>query len=362
MSKYLRVMDGLYSNANGFRYRLDEVNIAEIWNPNADNPKEMGGFNFSTEDKILRWLHRGDTIYDVIVPEDAEVILCDEEKSIYRANKIIVSNPRTITDELVIELYKKSTLSNKIIAQCLKTLLWKDRLEISKYIIKDMVNLDNIKEIFTEFEIYSIDRNFDNNEIEGDTKVIYDILREIDSDLYINLYIDKEPYTKTITNDKVINITGESGSGKSTYTNKYISDDNYIVIDTDIVFSDKPSDNKESLELRTLFKDKEKDYLISDFDDFYKQVLNYFKDSEKTIVIDSAQYRNIKDISILKGKIIIMRTSIDTCYERCINRYKEEHKDCTNEDLEKYKNKKVKMYEWYKSLNKLLKKINEEMV
>ena len=25
-------------------------------------------------EKIIRWLHRGDTLYDVIIPEDAEVI------------------------------------------------------------------------------------------------------------------------------------------------------------------------------------------------------------------------------------------------------------------------------------------------
>lgn len=36
----------------------------------------MGGFNFSTESKILRWLVRGDTIYDVELPEDAEVVDC----------------------------------------------------------------------------------------------------------------------------------------------------------------------------------------------------------------------------------------------------------------------------------------------
>lgn len=358
MSKYLRVMDGLSSNANGFSYKLDEINITETWNPNADNPKEMGGFNFSTEDKILRWLHRGDTIYDVIIPNDAEVILCDEEKGIYRANKIIVSNPRTITDELVIELYKKSNLSNKIIAQCLKTLLWRDRLEISKYIIKDRVNLDNVKEILSEFEIYSMDRNFDKDELEGDTKVIYNILREINNELYINLHIDREPYLKTITEDRIINLTGESGSGKSYYSEKYVNNDNYVVIDTDIVFSDKPSNNKESLELRKIFKDKEKDYLITNFDEFYIQLLNYFKDSEKTIVIDSAQYRNIKDINILKGKIVIMRTSVDTCYQRCVNRYKEEHEIYTNEDFEKYKNKKANMYKWYKSLNKFIERVN----
>lgn len=71
------------------------------------NGKDFGGFNFGTEDKILRWLHRGDTIYDVIVPEDAEVILCDEEKGIYRANKIMVTNPRKLTKELIIDYYKK---------------------------------------------------------------------------------------------------------------------------------------------------------------------------------------------------------------------------------------------------------------
>ena len=55
--KYVRVMDGLKSNAGGFEYKLNEINIANVWNPNTYNPKEMGGFNFSTTDKILRWLH-----------------------------------------------------------------------------------------------------------------------------------------------------------------------------------------------------------------------------------------------------------------------------------------------------------------
>ena len=101
MKKYVRVMDGLRSNAGGFEYKLDEINISDKWNPSTMDPKEMGGFNFGTEDKILRWLHRGDTIYDVIIPEDAEVIHCDEEKGIYRANMIIVTNPREITDDRI---------------------------------------------------------------------------------------------------------------------------------------------------------------------------------------------------------------------------------------------------------------------
>ena len=173
--KYVRVMDGLKSNAGGFNYKLDEINISEKWDTSTLDPEKMGEFNFGTEDKILRWLHRGDTIYDVIVPDDAEVILCDEEKGIYRSNKIIVTNPRTITDELVLELYKKTTLSDKIIAQCLVTLLWKKRKEISKFIINDRVNKDNVDDILNEFTTYAGEDNL--NSESG--KEIYNLLIKI---------------------------------------------------------------------------------------------------------------------------------------------------------------------------------------
>ena len=66
--KYLKLVDGLKSNANGFEYKIGEINVAEIWNPSTFDPALMGGFNFSTDDKILRWIHRGDTIYDVEIP------------------------------------------------------------------------------------------------------------------------------------------------------------------------------------------------------------------------------------------------------------------------------------------------------
>ena len=354
MNKYVRVMDGLKSNAGNFDYKLDEVNIAEKWNPKSKEPEEMGGFNFGTEDKILRWLHRGDTIYDVIIPDDAEVIKVNEEKGIYRSNKIIVTNPRKITDEMVIDLYKKSNLSNKIIAQCLLTLIWKNRIEISKYIIKDRVNLDNVDEILEEFSNYAGKQNMSYES----TQEIYNILEEIKNPLYINLYIDKEPYIKDITKDKIINITGESGSGKSYFTKKYLNDNNYIVIDTDELLKDTPT-NKEVEELRKIFKNKAKDYLITNFDNFYLKVLDYFKDSDKTIVIDSAQYRNIKDYKVLKGKIIVMRTSINTCYERVIKRWKKLNKNYSEEEYNKYIERKKGIFKWYKSINILLDNIEK---
>lgn len=58
--KYMKIMLGTKSHVGGFEYNLNEVNETNNW-----NPKDFGGFNFSTEDKILKWLLRGDTIYDV---------------------------------------------------------------------------------------------------------------------------------------------------------------------------------------------------------------------------------------------------------------------------------------------------------
>ncbi len=83
MKKFVKVVDGNISNANGFIYKIDEVNIAINWNKDEVDPEKMGGFNFSSEDKILRLLHRGNTLYDVIIPDDAEVVICDKDKGIF---------------------------------------------------------------------------------------------------------------------------------------------------------------------------------------------------------------------------------------------------------------------------------------
>lgn len=81
MQKYMRVMYDTRSHAGGFEYKINEINETDNWNPNADNPKDFGGFNFSTEDKILRWLLRGDTLYDVEIPNDAEIIECESKNT-----------------------------------------------------------------------------------------------------------------------------------------------------------------------------------------------------------------------------------------------------------------------------------------
>ena len=179
--------------------------------------------------------------------------------------------------------------------------------------------------------------------------------------MYIEISNDKEPYIKELSEDQIINLTGESGSGKSYFSKKYLDSDEYVVIDTDEVFSrfDKSSGINREFGEYLRYKYEILPSIIEDFDIVYKEILDYFKCSKKVIVIDSAQYRNIKDISLLKGKVIVMRTSVDTCYERCISRWMCSHNNYSLEELENYKNKKRGIYSWYKGLNQFINRVDK---
>ena len=164
MSKYLKVMFG--NKGVNFEYKIDEVNVANIWNPDASDPKEMGGFNFSTEDKILRWLIRGDTLYDVIIPEDAEVIDCPSESAphgVFRSNKIILTNPRPMSDELAMNFYLKSDLPEKSYFKSLAGVAIRGYRNTSLKIIEDRINKENIDLVLSEIEDFTKEHqgNFD---------------------------------------------------------------------------------------------------------------------------------------------------------------------------------------------------------
>lgn len=166
MHKYLKVLFGTKSHAGGFDYKINEINESNIWNPKADNSKDFGGYSFSTEDKILRWLLRGDTLYDVEIPEGAEVIECENVNAphgVFRSNKIILKNPRKLTNEIVMYLYLKSNLPEKTYFQCLTFLSLRNYAEVCNKIIQDIVNKNNIeqaiKTFLTFFEINEKDKN-----------------------------------------------------------------------------------------------------------------------------------------------------------------------------------------------------------
>lgn len=153
--KYVKVMFGTTSGANGFEYKQNVVNVADNWNPSEIEPDLMGGFNFSVEDKILRYLVRGDTICDVIVPADAEIIDCPSEScqhGIFRANKIIITNVRPMTDEMAMEFYKKANLPEKSFYKSLAGCAIRGYKKTALKIIEDKVNKDNIDLVISEVD------------------------------------------------------------------------------------------------------------------------------------------------------------------------------------------------------------------
>lgn len=363
MPKYVRVMDGNISNQSGRKFKIDEVTISDEWDPNATQIDTIKGINFSTEESIIRWIRRGDTIYDVELPNDAQVIKVPgtfTPDGIYRTNKIIVKNPRKLTENVVMDLYKKSNIPDKTYHDVLAILAIRKFENVCMQLIRDRVTKENIDDFLNDYTYFGKNDIKDNNY--GLYEKYKEILVEIKSDLDISLTIFKKPYIKQLTNDNIINLTGQSGSGKSTYANEHFNTDEYLIIDTDEIFSDKRFQYAKGIskELGEMFRSKyhELPDLGSNFDLIYRDILNYCKKYDKTIIIDCAQFHCIKDINILKGKIIIIRTDIDTCYKRCIDRYKTLNPNYSKEDLNKYSNKKLNIYKWYKGTNDFIKRID----
>jgi len=344
-------------------FEIGKEIICNTWDPENPDWDKRGGFNFTNEECAFRWMSRGDTLYEVEIPSDAQVLNVRNDKTpggIIVADKIILNNPVPISEELLINYYKKSNLPITTYFECIGLLASRSYYDIALMVIKDKVNMDNIDAALDKF----------NSSIKPWHQVDYDcynkvkeVLEEIKSDIDINLFIDKEPFVKRFTEDKIINLTGQSGSGKSTYAEEHFNSDDYLVVDTDEILSENrfPQSSGINRELGELFRSK---YEVlpncgDDFDLIYKEILDYCKKYDKTIVIDCAQFHCIKDISLLKGTIIILRTSIDTCYNRTIERYKLNNTNYTEEELNTYKEKKKAIYKWYKYSNEFIEKINK---
>ena len=235
--------------------------------------------------------------------------------------------------------------------------------------IEELIKSNNINQIMPNHSEKELNKLL--NKIYGDNlinnKLVAFTFQYITSDLDIEIDKYKEPYIKQLTNDNVINLTGQSGSGKSYYAKENFSSEEYQVIDTDDVFSEKRFNETTGLNRKIgeyfRIKYKELPNLFDDFDLIYNEIIGYCKDIDKTIVIDCSQFHCCKDISILKGKIIIIRTDIDTCYNRTISRWIESHEkndwDYTGEELNTYKERKKVIYSWYKESNEFIRKIDE---
>ena len=153
--KFVKVIFSDKSRYNSFQYQIDKVNIAPHWNKDAKTPEEMGGLNYSNEENILRYLHNGDIIYDVEVPEDAETVIvegCATPRGVFRSNKIIVKNPRKVTDEMALEFYKKTTIPESAFPKALGSIALMDYYTTANTIFNEKVNKENIDYYISEWD------------------------------------------------------------------------------------------------------------------------------------------------------------------------------------------------------------------
>ena len=170
MNKFVKVMFG--NKGANYEYKIGEVNVANNWNPTATSGKDFGGFNYTTIDCLLRWLHRGDTIYDVEVPKDAENIKIEGATTIYRCNKIILTNPRKVTDEMALEIYEISNIPEKSYYKALGAVSLMNYRKTALAILKDKVNKNNINLVLEEWNDF-IQNGGDGNRIASNDTVVY---------------------------------------------------------------------------------------------------------------------------------------------------------------------------------------------
>ena len=149
----------LYSDyEDGKKFELDKEIIADkLINLKATEKDDMGGFNVANNRSVLRWLLRGDTLCDVIIPDDTKIYETFSNATnhgTFRANKIILTNPRRIDDDLALELYKQSDLPWKSYIQILAYISAQGFSKTSYKILKDKIDSKNAKEAMDIFDSF----------------------------------------------------------------------------------------------------------------------------------------------------------------------------------------------------------------
>lgn len=188
----------------------------------------------------------------------------------------------------------------------------------------------------------------------------------------VKIFRDKKDIEIECTKDKIINITGMIGSGKTTMANKYRKDNNYIVISLDCLYrgQDKENMNEQTMKINEILKEK---FLNQDnekyFKQYYYEILKYIENFDKPVIwiMEGQHIYRYLDIEDIKGKLIVKRTCIFNCWRRSIIRHiKRKRIELHSNKITKkqyYNNiwywikRRTKQLKYYKKLNEFLYKI-----
>ena len=143
----------------------------------------MGGFCVSTYNYVFRWLIRGDTLFEVIIPEDSKFYKTVSDNDVCVCEKMILTNPKKIDDNFAMELYKVSTLNDISYFRAMTACAICGYINTALEVFKDRVNTQNISVAVSEFEAFCKRRekeHYGKNILEIESvKIIYDKLKEI---------------------------------------------------------------------------------------------------------------------------------------------------------------------------------------
>ena len=150
----------------------------------------------------------------------------------------------------------------------------------------------------------------------------------------IGIFKDKDDIRFLLTDDNIINITGIMGSGKTTLAREIRSNTDFEMISLDWMFGASLKNRPENI--KKLSDDFEKKYPDKNRYKYANVIYNYLINSlsDNKIFEGKHIYKYI-DSSLLKGTLIIKRTSL-------INSYKRAFKRDMNNKIKEYKRKEIK--------------------
>lgn len=199
--------------------------------------------------------------------------------------------------------------------------------------------------------------------LKNNNKELYSFYKNVEKE-FIDIYDSKSPLIFDISDDKFIFVTGVSGSGKSTYSKEYFNSKEFEIIETDKLFNDNVEVSEFQQELRKkiyeAFPDEHYEgshnlfINIRHFNEVLKIIMDNRHKTDKTIVLDSGQIRHLKDYSLLRGRVIIIRTSVNESIKRACNRFIAKYPNASLEEIFEHKTRKYTEYELYKKFNTLI--------
>lgn len=162
----------------------------------------------------------------------------------------------------------------------------------------------------------------------------------------ISIFKDKDDIKFLLTDDNIINVTGIMGSGKTTLAREIRNDTSFELISLDWMFGASLKNRPENIkklsdDFEKLYPDKNK-YKYADL--IYKYLLANLADNK---IFEGRHIYRYIDPKVLRGTLIIKRTSL-------INSYKRAFKRDMNNKIKEYKRKEIK---FSKVLNRFLARI-----